>query len=175
MRNSSVSPQMLNSEHYSTDEGRIRHLRTQRKGATELIEQSVSGFCRQFYGPINRLNLSKAYKCWLIGKDPDAGRDWGQEEKGTTEDEMAGWHHWLDGCESEWTLGVGDGQGGLVCCDSWGRKESDMTERLSWTEGTHMQILTKIHPFSILLTQFFFCFLFLQYKMQNFLSEYNRI
>ena len=73
-------------------------------------------------------------KRWLIGKDSDAGRDWGQEEKGTTEDEMAGWHHWLDGCESQWTAGVGDGQGGLACCDSWGRKESDMTERLNWTE-----------------------------------------
>ena len=64
----------------------------------------------------------------------DAGRDWGQEEKGTTEDEMAGWYHWLDGRESEWTPGVGDGQGGLACCDSWGRKESDMTEWLNWTE-----------------------------------------
>ena len=73
-------------------------------------------------------------KSWLIGKDSDAGRDWGQEEKGMTEDEMAGRHHWLDGRESEWTLGVGDGQGGLACCDSWGRKESDMTERLNWTE-----------------------------------------
>ena len=73
-------------------------------------------------------------KSWLIGKDSDAGRDWGQEEKGTTEDEIAGWHHWLDGRESEWTLGVGDGQGGLECCNSWGRKESDTTERLTWTE-----------------------------------------
>ena len=73
-------------------------------------------------------------KSWLIGKDSDAGRDWGQEEKGTTEDKMAGWHHWLDGRESEWTLGVGDGQGGLACCDSWGRKESDTTEQLNWTE-----------------------------------------
>ena len=71
---------------------------------------------------------------WLTGKDSDAGRDWGQEEKGTTEDEMAGWHHWLDGYESEWTPGVGDGQGGLACCDSWGHKESDTTERLNWTE-----------------------------------------
>ena len=61
-------------------------------------------------------------------------RDWGQEEKGRTEDEMAGWHHWLNGRESEWTLGVGDGQGGLACCDSWGRKESDTTEWLNWTE-----------------------------------------
>ena len=73
-------------------------------------------------------------KSQLIVKDPDAGRDWGQEEKGTTEDEMAGWHHRLDGRESEWTPGVGDGQGGLACCDSWVRKESDMTERLNWTE-----------------------------------------
>ena len=71
---------------------------------------------------------------WLIGKYFDAGRDWGQEEKWTTEDEMAGWHHWLNACESEWTLGVGAGQGGLACCDTWGRKESDMTEWLNWTE-----------------------------------------
>ena len=60
---------------------------------------------------------------WLIGKDSDAGRDWGQEEKGTTEDEMAGWHHPLNGHEFEWTPGLGDGQGGLACCDPWGRKE----------------------------------------------------
>ena len=73
-------------------------------------------------------------KSWLIGKYPDAGRDWGQEEKRMTEDEMAGWHHWLDGRESEWTPGVGDGQGGLACCDSWGRKESDTTERLIWSD-----------------------------------------
>ena len=72
-------------------------------------------------------------KSWLIWKDPDAGRDWGQEEKGTTEDEMAGWHHRLDGHEFEWTPRVGDGQGGLACCNSWGRKELDMTERLNWT------------------------------------------
>ena len=73
-------------------------------------------------------------KSWLIGKDSDAGRDWGQEEKGTTEDEMAGWRHWLNGREFAWTPGVGDGQGGLVCCDSWGHKKSDTTERLNWTE-----------------------------------------
>ena len=64
----------------------------------------------------------------------DAGRGWGQEEKGMTEDETAGWHHWLDGHEFEWTPGVGDGQGGLACCDSWGCKESDTTEQLNWTE-----------------------------------------
>ena len=74
-------------------------------------------------------------KCWLTGKDFDAGRDWGQEEKGMTEDEMAGWHHGLDGREFEWTPGDGDGQGGLACCDSWGCKESDTTERLNWTEA----------------------------------------
>ena len=79
-------------------------------------------------------------KSWLIGKDSDAGRDWGQEQKGRPEDEMAGWHHWLDGCESEWTLGVGDGQGGLACCDTWGLKESDTTEQLNWTE------LKQTHP-----------------------------
>ena len=71
-------------------------------------------------------------KSWLIGKDSDAGRDWRQEEKGTTEDEMAGWHHQLDGHEFEWTPGVGDGQGGLACCNSWGRKESDTLS--DWTE-----------------------------------------
>ena len=74
-------------------------------------------------------------KNWLLGKDPDAGKDWGQEEKGTTKDEMVGWHHWLDTHESEQTLGVGDGQGSLVCCSPWGCKESDMTERLNWTEA----------------------------------------
>ena len=73
-------------------------------------------------------------KSWLIGKSPDAGKDWGQEEKGTTEDEMAGWLHWLDGHESEWTPEIGDGQGGLACCNSWGCKESDTTEQLNWTE-----------------------------------------
>ena len=68
-------------------------------------------------------------KSWLIWKDPDAGKDWGQEEKGTTEDDMAGWHHWR---EFEWTPGVGFGQGGLACCSPWGRKESDTTEQLNW-------------------------------------------
>ena len=70
-------------------------------------------------------------KSCLIGKDPDAGKDWRQEEKGTTEDEMVGWHHWLDGHGFGWTPGVGNGQGGLACCSSWGLKESDMAERLN--------------------------------------------
>ena len=85
-------------------------------------------------------------KSWLLWKDPDAGKDWGQEEKGMTEAEMAGWYHRLNGHEFEWTPGVGDGQGGLVCFSSWGRRASDMTElncspwggreleRLNWTE-----------------------------------------
>ena len=73
-------------------------------------------------------------KNWLIGKDPDAGKDWGQEEKGTTEDEMVGWHHWLDGYGFGWTLGVGDGHGCLVCCSPLSHKESDTTEKLKWTE-----------------------------------------
>ena len=81
-------------------------------------------------------------KSWLIGKDSDAGRDSGQEEKGTTEDEMAGWSHWLNGHESEWTPGVGDGRGGLVCCDSWGHKESDTTEWPNWTELKIVQMVT---------------------------------
>ena len=73
-------------------------------------------------------------KNWLFGKDPDAGSDCEEEEKGTTEDEMTAWHHQLNAHEFEWTLGVGDGQGGLACCNSRGRKESDTTERLNWTE-----------------------------------------
>ena len=69
-------------------------------------------------------------KSQFIGKDPDAGKDWKREEKGTAEDEMVGWHHRLDGHESEHALGVDEGQGSLVCCSSWGCKESDTTERL---------------------------------------------
>ena len=80
--------------------------------------------------PILRLPNEKN---WLIGKDPDAEKDWKQEEKEVTEDEMIGWHHWLNGHESEEALGAGDGQGSLVCCSSWGGKESDTTERLNWT------------------------------------------
>ena len=74
-------------------------------------------------------------KSWLIGKDPDAGRDWGQEEKGMTEDEMAGWHHRLDGHGFGWTPGIGDGQGGLACCGSWGRRVGhNWATELNWTE-----------------------------------------
>ena len=79
-------------------------------------------------------------KNWLIGKDPDAGKDWRQEEKGVTEDEMVGWHHRLDGHEFEQALGVGDGQGSLECCSPWGHKQSDMTEWLNWTDWSTVTI-----------------------------------
>ena len=70
-------------------------------------------------------------KNWLIGKDPDAGKDWRWEEKGTTENEMVGWHHWINGHEFEQALGDGEGQGSLACCRPWGHKELDTTEQLN--------------------------------------------
>ena len=73
-------------------------------------------------------------KRWLIRKDPDAGRDWRQEEKGMAEDEMVGWHHWIDGHEFEQALGVCEGQGSLACYSPWGRKELDTTEQLNWSK-----------------------------------------
>ena len=101
-------------------------------------------------------------KSWLIGKDPDAGRDWGQEEEGMTEDEMAGWHHRLDGHGFGWTPGVGDGQGGLACCGSWGRKELDTTEQLNWTE---LKPLT-----TLLVFPSFYFFKYQDNKMVSFLG-----
>ena len=92
-------------------------------------------------------------KSWLIGKDPDAGKDSRQEEKRMTEDDMVGWHHWLNGHEFGWTPGIGDGQGGLACCSSWGHKELDTTEWLNWTElmvTTWTMVLTKEHSDMIL-------------------------
>ena len=84
-------------------------------------------------------------KSWLIWKDPDAGKDWGQEEKWTTEDEMVGWHHWLDGHGFGWTPGAGDGQGGLAYCGLWGCQEWNTTERLNWTESKHASWLLQLH------------------------------
>ena len=78
-------------------------------------------------------------KSWLIWKDPDARKDRGQKEKGMTEDEMVGWHHWLRGHEFEQAPGVGDGQGSLVCCSPWGHKESDTTEQVNWTVDNYSQ------------------------------------
>ena len=85
-------------------------------------------------------------KNWLNGKDPDAGKDLRWEEKGMTEDETLGWHHWHDGHEFESTLGVGDGQGSLACCSPWGHKESDMSERLNWSELNPSSNLLKTIP-----------------------------
>ena len=89
-------------------------------------------------------------KNWLIGKDPDAGKDRRQEEKWTTEDEMVGWHHWLDGHEFEQVLGVGDGLGSLVCCSPWGHKKLDMSEWLNWTK-----VEWSVTAFSFLLLSWF--------------------
>ena len=80
-------------------------------------------------------------KSWLIGKDADAGKGGRQEEKGTTEDEMVGWHHWLNGHEFEQALGVGDGEGSLVCYSPWGRRELEMNEWLNWTENSYVEAL----------------------------------
>ena len=112
-------------------------------------------------------------KSWLIGKDSDAGRDFEQEEKETTEDEMVEWHHWPDGRESEWTLGVGDGQGGLACCDSWGCKESDSTEPLNWTElllqGNMSFFFFQKKYKSLSVTQ-----IFREIQLFNFLGEFRK-
>ena len=105
-------------------------------------------------------------KSWLIGKDSDAGRDWGQEEKGTTEDGTAGWHHRLDGREFEWTLGVGDGQGGLACYDSWGRRVGhNWATELNWTDRIQGKTWVPVMAFddlgqllaSSLILRFLFC------------------
>ena len=93
-------------------------------------------------------------KSWFMGKDPDAGKDWRQAEKGTTVDEMVGWHHWLYGHEFEQAPGVGDGQGGLMCCSPWGCKESDTTDQLIWTEliGTGWgEVVVSVFASSLLL------------------------
>ena len=92
-------------------------------------------------------------KSWLTGKDPDAGRDW-RQEKGMTEDQMVGWHHWLNGLESEQAPGVGERQGSLACCSPWGHKELDTTEGLNWTElpgllGDVVYLLVKLCLYEI--------------------------
>ena len=104
------------------------HLESQR---SELLTWSKSYWRKQLRGTL------KWYCGWIRSGCIWTSMRTEEEEKGTTEDEMAGWHHWLNGCESEWTPGVGDGQGGLACCDSWGRKESDTAEQLNWTDIYH--------------------------------------
>ena len=83
-------------------------------------------------------------KSWLTGKDPDAGKDWGQEEKGLTEDEMVGWHHWLNGHEFEQALGDGEGQGSLACWSPWGLKESDKMQRLNSNTANELLLMSLI-------------------------------
>ena len=125
--------------HALTAEGLVGELRCHKLHSTAKEKRRSRDQSWVFFGRIDAKAETPILwlphvKSWLIGKDSDAGRDWGQEEKGTTEDEMAGWHRWLDRREFEWTLLVGDGQGGLACCNSWGRKESATTEWLNWTE-----------------------------------------
>ena len=105
---------------------------TARRSNQSILKEISPGFhWRAWCWSWNSKTLAFDAKSWLIWKDPDAGKDWGQEEKGTTENEMLGWHHWHSGHGSGWTLGVGDGQRSLACCSLWGRKESDMTEQLN--------------------------------------------
>ena len=107
---------------------------TARRSNQSILKEIIPGISLE--GMMLKLKLQYfGHLMWRVEslEKTDAGRDWGQEEKETTEDEMAGWCHWLNGCESEWNPGVGDGQGGLVCCDSWSRNESDTTEKLNWT------------------------------------------
>ena len=105
-----------------------------------LVEGLMLKLKLQYFGHLD-------VKSWFIWKDPDAGKDWGQEKKGMTEDEMVGWHHRLNRHGFGWNLGVGDGQGGLACCSSWGCKESHTTEQLNWTEWN--LIHSSIHPTNI--------------------------
>ena len=98
-------------------------------------------------------------KNWLIGKDPGAGKDWRQKEKGMTEDEMVGWHHQLNGHEFNQVPGVGDGEGSLVCCSPWGHKELDTTEQLNWllSQNSISQLEAILSP-RLLATPFrYFC------------------
>ena len=100
----------------------------------------------------------------LTGKDPDAGKDWRQVEKGTKEDEMAGWHHWFDGHEFEQAPGVGDGLGSLACCSPWGRKESDTTEQLNWTAAQLSMLLVWPQQKTATSQQHFFMSLFFSFS-----------
>ena len=110
-------------------------------------------------------------KRWLIWKDPDAGKDWGRGEKGTREDEMVGWHHRHNGHVFGQTPEVGDRQGGLVCSGSWGRKESDMTERLNWTEEESQRYPITQRPASLNPLTSVLLLLFLTHDIRNFIHD----
>ena len=123
---------------------------TARRSNQSILKKISPGISLE--GMMLKLKLQySGHLMWRVDllEKTDAGRDWGQDEKGTTEDEMAGWHHWLDGCESEWTPGVGDGQGGLACCDSWGCKKLDTTWRINWTKLIDLQILVTWYLFLV--------------------------
>ena len=110
---------------------------TARRSHQSILKEVSPGISLE--GMMLKLKLQYfGHLMWIA--DSDAGRDLRQEERGTTEDEMPGWHHWLNGREFEWTPGVGDGQGGLACCDSWGRKVSETTEWLNWTEVKYISV-----------------------------------
>ena len=113
----------------------LRVLWTARRSNQSILKEISPGISLE--GMMLKLKLQYfGHLMWRVDslEKTDAGRDWRQKEKGMTEDEMAGWHHGLDGCKSAWTPGDGDGQGGLEFCDSWGHKESDTTEQLNWAE-----------------------------------------
>ena len=117
--------------------GRLLRVPWTVKTSNQSILKEISPEC-SLEGLMPKLKLpilwSPVAKNWLLGKDPDAGKDWRQEEKGTTEDEMVGWHHWLDGHEFEQVLGAGDGQESLVCCSPWGHRVGyDWATELNWT------------------------------------------
>ena len=122
---------------------------TARRSNQSILKEISPGFCLE--GLMLKLKLQYlGHLMWRVDslEKTDAGRDWRQEKKGMTEDEMAGWHHWLDGHEFEWIPGVDNGQGGLACCDSWGLKESDTTEQLNW--------LTELIPYYFSSVNFFY-------------------
>ena len=105
---------------------------TERRSNQSILREISPGYSLE--GLMLKVKLPPAAKSWLIWKDPDTGKDWGQEEKGMTEHKMVGWHQQLNGHGLGWPPGVGDGQGGLACCGSWGHKELDTTEGLNWTD-----------------------------------------
>ena len=129
---------------------------TARRSNQSIIKE-ISPGC-SFEGLMLKLKLQIVWqpdaKSWLIWKDPVARKDWGQAEKGMTEDESVGWHHRLDGNGFGWTPGVGDGQGGLVCCGSLAHKESDMIQRLNWTEPNWTTIKEEINIKTMILQKF---------------------
>ena len=119
---------------------------TERRSNQSILKEISPGYSLE--GMMLKLKLQYfghlMWRAWLIWKYLDTENYWGQEEKWMTEDEMAGWHHRLNGRESEWTPGDSDGQGGLACCDSWGRKELDTTEWLKWTELLGRKVMTNL-------------------------------